>query len=224
MNDPKTQQFLKALADNPPRLDRDDQVDLAEAQQTLGEVTQYLRAWEEADPNALSDLMPLVYQRLKALAYGYLGRSDDRTLQPTALIHEVYLELETREGLHFPSRAEFIAFSGFLMRRVLSRYARERNALKRGGGCVTVALEHDALAGATVGLTPAMLLSLEQAMKQLEQVDPRKCRLIEMRFYAGLDLEEIAALLNVSSRTLKRDWQMAKRFLAVQLKGQDIER
>lgn len=221
MSEPKTQQFFKAFAGKTPKLDQEDRADLAEAERTLGEVTQYLRAWEQADPNALSDLMPLVYQRLKALAYGYLGRSDDRTLQPTALISEVYLELETREGLHFPSRAEFIAFSGFLMRRVLSRYARERNALKRGGGCVTVALEHDEFAGATVGLTPAMVLALEQAMKELEKVDPRKCRLIEMRFYAGLDLEEIAQLLDVSSRTLKRDWQMAKRFLAVQLKGHE---
>lgn len=186
--------------------------------QDMGEITVCLRRWEDQDPSALHELMPLVYQRLRAISYGYIGKKKNNTLQPTALINEVYLELQTREGLHFPTRAEFFAFSGFLMRRVLSRYARERQAQKRGGDCLTVAFEHEDIS-ASAALSPNDLLSLDRALERLERIDPRKCRLVEMRFYAGLDLDEIAEVLEVSTRTLKRDWQAAKRILAMELSG-----
>ena len=170
-----------------------------------------LRAWSGGDDKALRELVPLVEAELRRLARIYMSRERrDHTLQPTALVNEVFLRLVDAASIPWQDRAHFLGISARLMRRVLVDHARSRGYQKRGGGLHRVTFD-DQLVGA-----PALdvdLMALDRALDGLAQVDERKCRVIEMRFFGGLSVEETATALRVSKDTVKRDWRIAKLWL-----------
>ena len=174
-------------------------------------VTSLLRAWGDGDAGALEVLIPVVERELRRLARVYMSHErKDHTLQPTAVVNEVFLRLVDANNIRWNDRAHFFGICARLMRRVLVDHARARGYQKRGGGAQRVTLDEPALAA------PAMdvdLLALDRALEQLETIDARKCRVIEMRFFSGLSVEETAAALNVSTDTVKRDWRIAKLWL-----------
>lgn len=181
------------------------------------QITQMLKDWESTGVNGLDHLMPAVYQHIHRIAKSELAKENgEKTLQPTALVNEVYLELRDMEGLQFESRNQFFALCGFLVRRMLVADARRKGREKHGGHMVQVALEDlDRIDDSIQTLTN--LIALNDAMERLEKLDPRKVRIIEMRFFAGLSLEQVSAVLDVSLATIKRDWQFTRRWLATQL-------
>jgi RNA polymerase sigma factor (TIGR02999 family) len=175
-----------------------------------GEVTRLLLSWSRGDSRARDQLMPLVYGELRRLAAGYLKRErSNHTLQPTGLVHEAYLRLVDQSQLECRNRAEFFGIAANLMRQILVNHAKRHQAARHGGG-VKVALEE---AVALVGQPELDLLALDHALEKLAQLDPRQCRIVEMRFFAGLTEEEIAAVLEVSPNTVKRDWRTARMML-----------
>jgi len=168
-------------------------------------------------PSSVRDLFPVVYEQLRALAQRWLERRPgEDTLQPTALVHEVYLRLLKNANLAWTSRNHFVAIAATAMRHILNDAARRRLSDKRGGGWTRVTLneaitvdesrEHDAFA-------------LADALKRLEALHERHCRVVEMRLLGGLDVDAISEVLEVSSRTVERDWHTARAWLAVQMKG-----
>jgi RNA polymerase sigma factor (TIGR02999 family) len=169
----------------------------------------------EGDRSAIIEqFFPLVYDELRSLAAGYLHRERrDHTLQPTALVNEAYLRLiDQRVG--FASRGHFLAIAATAMRRVLVNHARDRGRLKRGGAARRETLE----SGHTIVDEPDLdLAALDEAMERLAALDPRKVQVVEMRFFAGLSEEDVAAALGVSTRTVKRDWQIARAWLRREL-------
>ena len=175
------------------------------------EITQLLLAWRNGEAAALAQLTPLVYQELHKLAHGYLNRErPGHTLQPTALIHEAYLRLVEQNVEHWQSRAHFYGVAAHLMRQILVEHARSRNAGKRGGGAVKLALE-EALDYAPE--QAAELVALDDALASLAARDERKCRVIELRYFGGLSVEETAQVLGVSIPTVVRDQRMAQAWL-----------
>lgn len=174
-------------------------------------VTSLLRAWRDGDAGALDALVPVVERELRRLARIHMSRErKDHTLQPTAVVNEVFLRLVDANGIRLNDRTHFFSICARLMRRVLVDHARSRGYQKRGGGAQRVTLNEQALAA------PAMdvdLIALDRALEQLEALDARKCRVIEMRFFSGLSVEETAAALEVSTDTVKRDWRIAKLWL-----------
>ena len=183
--------------------------------ETSGDITRLLSAWTDGDQHALDDLMPLVYNELHRIARRHWrNQPKGHTLQPTALIHEVYLKLAGTGSKSFESRTHFFALASMAMRQILVNHAETRLAGKRGGGQEAISLE---------GLDPAVrqeakeILVLHAALKELEAIDPRRSRVVELRYFGGLDVEETAEALGVSSATVKRDWQAARAWLAVEL-------
>jgi RNA polymerase sigma-70 factor, ECF subfamily len=178
------------------------------------EITGLLRAWSEGDEHALDSLMPLVYNELHRTAHSYMAReAPDNTLQTTALVNEVYLRLLGTREIAWQNRAHFQAVCATLMRRILTDLARSRKSLKRGGGAPHVSLD-DVL----VSNTPRIdLLQLDDALKELAKVDERKARVVELRFFGGLSVDETAAVLKVSPETVHRDWRLAKEWLLHEL-------
>lgn len=176
-----------------------------------GAVTRGLALWRAGDPGALEALLPLVYVDLRRLAARHLrAERPGHTLQPTALVHEVFLRLTGRRQVHAQNRGEFFAIAGQAMRRVLVDHARRRRAQRRGNATL-VSLEaapEIADAGAWVGL-----LDLEQALARLEHLDERQARIVELRVFVGLDLAECAAALDLSVSTVQREWRMAAAWL-----------
>jgi RNA polymerase sigma-70 factor (ECF subfamily) len=182
----------------------------------VGEVSTLLRAWSDGDRNALERLTPIVYDELHRLARRYMRRErPGASLQSTALVNEAYLRLVDYERMNWQNRAHFFAVSAQLMRRILVEHARRRN-LKRGGGVQRVSLEEAAVVG---GARAADLVALDDAMNALARFDPRKMRVVEMRFFGGLSLEETAEVLKVSSVTVRRDLRTAKAWLYRELTG-----
>jgi RNA polymerase sigma factor (TIGR02999 family) len=175
------------------------------------EITELLLAWRHGDQTALNQLMPLVYRELRRMAHYFMGqeRRGD-LLQTTALVNEAYLRLIDSSRVQWESRAHFFAVAGQLMRRVLVDAARERRSRKRGGGWLQVSLA-DALV--IPGQRGADLISLDDALDALATMDKRKCDIVVMRFFGGLSVEETAAVLQISSDTVMRDWQLAKVWL-----------
>jgi RNA polymerase sigma factor (TIGR02999 family) len=174
-----------------------------------GEVTRLLARASDGDRDAVDRLFPLVYDELRRVARGQLRRSfGETTLQPTGLVHDAYLKLAGGTPLRAESRAHFLAIAGRAMRQVLVDRARARDAHKRGGGwaAVTLADGHRA-----IEMDPTRLLALNEAMESLE---PRQRRVVEARFFAGLEEHEIAVVLGVSERTVRRDWVKARAWLA----------
>jgi RNA polymerase sigma-70 factor (ECF subfamily) len=175
------------------------------------DVTQLLRAWSDGDDGALGELVPLVEAELRRLARVYMSRERrDHTLQPTALVNEAFVRLVDARTVRWQDRAHFLGISARLMRRVLVDHARSRGYQKRGGGLHRVTFDDQMVE------TPEFdvdLMALDRALQGLAQIDERKCRVIEMRFFGGLSVEETATALRVSTDTVKRDWRIARLWL-----------
>jgi RNA polymerase sigma-70 factor (ECF subfamily) len=174
-------------------------------------VTKLLKAWSEGDREALDRLVPLVYAELKRRAGAQLARErGSHTLQPTALVHEAFLRLVDQRSARWQNRAQFFAVAAQLMRRILVDHARARAADKRGGDAVRISL--DDAGDASTSPEPDVLL-LNQALERLARLDERQARVVELRYFGGLTVEEVAAVLEVSQITVKRDWAMARAWL-----------
>jgi RNA polymerase sigma factor (TIGR02999 family) len=185
--------------------------------QSPGDVTQLLRAWSDGEQGALERLIPLVEVELRRLARMYMAHERRaHTLQPTALVNEAFLRLTGAQHVRWQDRAHFLGISARLMRRVLVDHARSRGYRKRGGGAQLVTLNE----GLVAAPEPAVdVVALDRALEKLAAVDPRKSRVIELRFFGGLSVEEAAEVLHVSSDTVKRDWRLAKLWLLSALEG-----
>jgi RNA polymerase sigma factor (TIGR02999 family) len=180
-----------------------------------GDVTALLRDWSGGDPRALERLMPLVYGELRKLAASYLRRErSDHTLQPTALVHEAYLRLVDQRGVDWHNRAHFFGIAARMMRRILVDHARRRQAAKRDGAAYRISGSGDLV---EAGHDPD-LLALNSALDGLEALDPRQARIIELRFFGGLTVEETAEVVGISTATVKREWQTARAWLARELR------
>ncbi|MGI8470140.1 MAG: sigma-70 family RNA polymerase sigma factor [Pyrinomonadaceae bacterium] len=175
------------------------------------EVTEILQKWREGDSKAAERLFPLVYDELKRQARAYLRRErPNHTLQPTALVHEAYLRMVDRTALTAENRTHFFALASRVMRQILVDHARRRNAGKRGGAAELFSLENMDILPAQ---SAADLLELDEALQKLEKIDNRKCRVVDMRFFGGLKEKEIAEVLGITEKTVRRDWQFAKLWL-----------
>jgi RNA polymerase sigma-70 factor, ECF subfamily len=156
-------------------------------------------------------MLSLVYEELRRLAAGYLrGERPGHTLQPTALVHEAYLRLLHQRQIDWSNRAQFMGLAAVMMRRILVNHARDRIADKRGGGAEHVPLT---LAGEGIGAVEVNLLDLHDALTRLAETDPRKGRIVELKFFAGLTTDEIAETLGLSTATVERDWKFARAWL-----------
>jgi RNA polymerase sigma factor (TIGR02999 family) len=176
------------------------------------EVTQWLQAWSEGDQQALEQLTPLVYKELHRLAHRYMARErPGHTLQTTALVNEAYVRLTDARQVHWQNRTHFFAVSAQLMRRILVDIARARGYQKRGGGTQRITLNEALVGPQEKGWD---LVALDDALKALAVNDARKSRVVELRFFGGLSVDETAEVLKVSPETVKRDWKMAKAWLA----------
>ena len=187
--------------------------------QSPGAVTELLRAWSDGEDGALERLTPLVEAELRRLARGYMGRERrGHTLQPTALVNEAFLRLTDARRVRWQDRAHFLGISARLMRRVLVDHARSRGYRKRGGDAQRVTLNDGHVASAEPTLD---VVALDRALEKFAAVDERKSRVIELRFFGGLSVEETAEVLHVSPDTVKRDWRLAKLWLLRELEGDE---
>jgi RNA polymerase sigma factor (TIGR02999 family) len=179
------------------------------------DVTQLLRAWSEGDTQALEQLTPLVYQELHRRAHWQMARENPgHTLQATALVNEIYLRMVDLRGVSWRDRAHFFAMSSRLIRQILTDAARSKHAQKRGGQSPHVAIDESLL----VSEEPrADVIALDDALSSMAVIDPRKSRVVELRFFGGLDIDETAEVLGVSAETVKRDWKLAKAWLRREL-------
>jgi RNA polymerase sigma-70 factor (ECF subfamily) len=179
---------------------------------TSRQVTTLLAEWTDGNEDALQKLIPLVHRELRGLARrAMLRERGDHTLQPTALVNELYLRLVDVRQVHWNNRAHFYALSARLMRRILVDLARSKGYVKRGGGARTIEFIDDKI------LPPqrqdADLEALDDALKALEAIDPRRSQVVELRFFGGLDVDQTAEVLKVSRRTVLRDWALARAWL-----------
>jgi RNA polymerase sigma factor (TIGR02999 family) len=186
------------------------------------DITGLLKAWGRGDQAALEQLTPLVYAELRAQARRYMrNERSGVTLQSTALVHEVYLRLIDTQDVHWHDRVHFFALSARLMRRILVDAARARTAAKRGGPARRMdhlsPIEFDQLPDPESDALS--LCALDDALEQLTQIDPRRARVIELRFFGGLNVEETARILQVSPQSVMRDWRLARAWLACELGG-----
>lgn len=179
------------------------------------EITQLLRAWGDGDQAALDKLAPLVQGELHRLARRYMRQEQPgHTLQATALINEVYLRLIDWQNVRWQDRAHFFGVSAGLMRRTLVDHARRHGYQKRGGGAITVSLDETAIVSPT---QTKDLVAIDDALTKLAALDPRKSRIVELRFFGGLSVEETGEVLKVSARTVKREWSLARAWLYCEL-------
>jgi len=175
------------------------------------QVTQLLQKWQEGNQEALEALMPLVYNELKRLASSYLRRErPDHTLQSAALVNEAYLRLVDQTQTRWQNKAHFYGIAAQMMRRILADHARGHNAAKRGAGMPDLELD-EAMAQAQARSVD--VLDLEEALQRLEKLDPQQGRIVELRFYSGLSIEDTANVLGISPATVKRDWAAARAWL-----------
>jgi RNA polymerase sigma factor (TIGR02999 family) len=185
------------------------------------EITQLLAAWSDGDPSALEQLVPLVQAELHRIAKRYIGRGNaGQLLQTSALINEAYLRLIDWKNARWQNRAHFFGVAAQLMRRVLVDEYRQQHSRKRGGDVLRVSL---AKAEAESDERSADLVALDDALKSLAQLDERKSRIIELRYFGGLSVEETAEVLQVSTRTVKREWSLAQAWLFRELSGEKKE-
>ncbi|MFT7462133.1 MAG: RNA polymerase sigma-70 factor (ECF subfamily) [Pseudohongiellaceae bacterium] len=180
-----------------------------------GQVTQLVQQLEGGDPSAVDELLPLVYGSLKSMAGDMLRREGaGHTLQATAMVHEVYLKLVDQTRVQWQGRAHFVAVASQAMRRVLVDHARARKALKRGGGRLRVTINED------LALSPERdedVLAMHEALEKLHDLDERQARMVELRFFGGLTMKEVAEVLSVSLSTVEGDWTMARAWLRREL-------
>ena len=178
-------------------------------------ITQLLVSWNQGDQEALAQLTPLVYQELHRLAHGYLaGERRGHLLQTTALVNEAFVRLIDWQQVEWQNRAHFFGVSATLMRHILVQFAREQQAIKRGGQAIQVSLSE--AAGVSMQDSPD-LVALDDALNTLEKLDPRQAHTVELRFFGGLSLEEVAEVLRISVSSVRRDWRMAQAWLHQQL-------
>jgi len=175
------------------------------------DVTRLLADWSQGDQGALNELMPLVYQELHRLALIYLRRErPDHTLQSTALVHEAFLRLVDQTRVEWRNRAHFFGVAAQMIRRILVDYARTRRRRKRGGDACKLSLDEAIAAAESKDID---LLALDEALEKLAALDPQQSRIVELRFFGGLSIEETAEVLGISPATVKRDWMMARAWL-----------
>ena len=179
------------------------------------DITRLLIDWSRGDTDALEKLLPIVYTELQRIARRAVGRERiDNTLQPTALVNELYLKLIQQRAASWENRAHFFAVAAQLMRRILVDHARERAAAKRGGSAPRLSLSDVG----EVGVEPALeLLAVDHALTRLAKLDADQARIVELRYFSGLTVEETAHVLDISPRTVKREWRLAKAWLYKQL-------
>ncbi len=188
---------------------------------TSHEVTQLLIDWGKGDAAALDRLLPLVHGELRKMARRYMARQNPgHTLQTTALINEAYLKLVGQQDKHFQNRAHFFGVAAQAMRSILVDYARSKQYEKRGGGAPKVPLDEALTVSAE---RAAEVVALDDALHELAKIDPRKCRVVELRYFGGLSVEETAQVLNISAVTVMRDWSMAKSWLHRELSKETRE-
>jgi len=181
-------------------------------------VTQLLIELGKGDEGALNQILPQIYDELHRLAvYHMRSERRDHTLQPTALLHETYLRLIDQRRVDWKNRAQFLGLAASMMRRVLVNHARDRAAGKRGGGAAKVTLS---LAPGIFEVPELTVLALDEALEKLAQLDQRKSRIIELKFFTGLTTEEIAETLGISAATVEREWKFARAWLYNALKGE----
>jgi RNA polymerase sigma factor (TIGR02999 family) len=186
----------------------------------VGEITRLLREMGAGDKEAMHRLLPLVYEELRRLAASYFRRERvEHTLQPTALVHEAYLRMvDQREPIQ--SRGHFMALAATQMRRILVDYARLQHAERRGGGAERVLLEDNL---GMAGPRPVDVMALDAALGKLEALDPELARLVELRFFGGLTVEETAEVMATSTATVKRSWSSARAFLRREMEGGSVD-
>ena len=186
----------------------------------VNDVTGLLLSWRQGDAEALDRLVPLVYDELRRVARGHLRReAPGHSLQATALVHEVFLRLVDADRLTPMSRTHFFAISARLMRQILVDHARRKRADKRGGGATVISL--DEVAHAAAQTSGVDVLALDEALDALSSFDARQCRVVEMRFFAGLNIPETADALGISTATVEREWAMAKAWLHQRLSARE---
>jgi RNA polymerase sigma factor (TIGR02999 family) len=179
------------------------------------DVTALLRAWTAGQPGAAERLVPVIYQHLRRRAAGYLrAERRDHTLQPTALVHEAYLRLVGQQQVVWQNRAQFFGVAAQMMRRILVDHARRRKMDKRSGQWRRVSVTDGALPGAAPDFD---VLALDELLVRLAAFDPRKSRVVELRYFGGLSLEETASVLDIAPRTVEREWRGARAWLQTQL-------
>ena len=179
------------------------------------EVTALLRAWAAGQPGAADRLVPIIYQQLRRRAAAYLrDERREHTLQPTALVNEAYLRLADQHHVVWQNRAQFFGLASQMMRRILVDHARRKNMHKRSGQWLRVSLNDHALPGPTADFD---VLALDELLVRLAEFDVRKSRIVEMRYFGGLSLEETAAALDIAPRTVEREWRAARAWLHSQL-------
>lgn len=181
------------------------------------QITRLLAEWSEGNQSALDELYPLVYEELHRLARRYMSRErKGHTLQTTALINEAYVRLVDQKNVRWANRSHFFAISAQIMRRILIDHARRHAYAKRGGGAQQVSLDEVAMVARDAS---SELVKLDEALKTLAKMDPRRCHVVELRYFGGLSNEEIAGVLHVSENTVTRDWNLARAWLHQQLTG-----
>jgi RNA polymerase sigma factor (TIGR02999 family) len=182
------------------------------------EVSQLLIEWSEGNQAALDRLMPMVYQELRRLAHQYLNKErKGRTLQTSDLVHEAYLRLVDQRRVHWQNRAHFYGIAAELMRRILVDRARRRRRIKRGGDAARITLDQDI---ALLEQPAVDVIAIDEVLTKLAHIDKRKARIVELRFFGGLEVEETAAFLEISERTVMREWKMAKAWLHRELSNE----
>ena len=184
---------------------------------TCDEITELLIDWGNGNVQALDQLFPLVEKELRRLARSYMRKfQPGNTIQPTALINETYIRLIDQNRINWQNRAHFFGIAAKMMRRIMLNYVRDRRRLKRGGTAITVSFEDNEVISE---VRSEELLALDEALTRLSKVDSRKARVVELRFFGGLNADEIAEALDVSRITIMRDWRMAKAWLYDEMKG-----
>jgi RNA polymerase sigma factor (TIGR02999 family) len=179
------------------------------------DVTRLLQQWSNGQERALDRLVPHIHQELRKLAAGYLKRErPDHTLQPTALVNEAFLKLIDQRAVKWQNRAHFFGIAAQAMRRILVDHARTHAAGKRGGGLRRVPLDDEHLIAGTVDVD---LLALDEALTRLATIDPQQSRIVELRFFGGLTMEETAEVMRISPATIGREWRIAKAWLSAEL-------
>ena len=181
------------------------------SQPSTHEVTQLLLAWSDGDRAALDKLTPLVYEDLRRMAHRYMSRErPDHTMQTTALVNEAYLRLVNREAVHWQNRAHFFAIAAQVMRHILVDHARSHAYAKRGGGTRKISLDEAMVVSQE---RAAEVVALDDVLKELAKIDSQQSRIVELRFFGGLTIEETAEVLHLSAATIKREWSTAKAWL-----------
>jgi RNA polymerase sigma factor (TIGR02999 family) len=186
---------------------------------TSGAVTQWLLDWGRSDKRGLDQMLPVLYEELRRLASHYLSlEATGHTLQPTALVHEAYFRLVDQRRVDWRNRAQFLGLAANMLRRILVNHARDRAAQKRGGGVAAVSLS---LVEAPSGRPDIELIALEDALQRLAALDERKSKVVELKFFGGLTIEEIAEVLQISAATVEREWAFARAWLYEAIEGKE---